>query len=87
MIYPVRLGLTLGIIWATSVFVLAIINKTSLTGIHYGKRFFNGVSSIYPACGSGKATDIAMCTAMAFGDTFSLGVLIGLIYNAIKIRV
>jgi hypothetical protein len=87
MIYPVRLGLTLGLIWATSVFLLAIINKTNLTGIHYAKRFFNGISSIYPACGSGKPADIAMCTAMAFGDTFSLGLFIGLIYNAIKIRV
>ena len=87
MIYPVRLGLTLGIIWAISVFLLAIINKTNLTGIRYAGEFFDGIGSIYPPCRSGKPRDIAMCTAMAFGDTFALGLIIGLLYNALRIRV
>ncbi len=88
MIYPVRLGLTLGIIWATCVFLLAIINRTNLTKFRYAQGFFDrALGSIYPPCRSGKPRDIAMCTAMAFGDTFALGLIIGLLYNALRIKV
>jgi hypothetical protein len=81
MIYSVRLGVTLGIIWAVSVFVLSYIASDMYAG-----PFFKGIASIYPGCHSPTLSGRAICAAAAFADSFSLGLLIGLIYNRLPIK-
>lgn len=82
MIYSVRLGVTLGILWALNVFLMPMM--TSIVNVG---PFYKAISTIYPGCQSGTFFGRILCTAAAFADLFSLGFLIGILYNRLPIRV
>jgi hypothetical protein len=86
MIHSVRLGVTLGLIWSLTVFVLSVVDTSVIKSLRYGGDFFDGIASIYPACKSKTMGGRVLCAVMAFADVFTLGVLIGVIYNALPIK-
>lgn len=77
----VRLGVTLGILWALNVFLMPMM--TSIINV---APFYKAISAIYPGCQSGSFGGRLLCTAAAFADLFSLGFLIGVIYNRLPIK-
>ena len=86
MIHSVRLGVTLGLIWSLTVFVLSVVDTGKMGFMHIGQAFFDGIAGIYPGCKSKTMGGRVLCAVMAFADVFTLGVLIGVIYNALPIK-
>ena len=76
-IYPLRLGITLGIIWGASVISLALVSSKN-----YGSFAFKLIKNLYTGC---SKNNILLCGFLGFIDAFIGGVLIGFIYNNINI--
>jgi hypothetical protein len=79
-IYPIRLGLTLGIIWGVSMILLAFISNKN-----FGSLFFNSISQIYIGCSKKNIFSKLFCGFLGFLDAFIGGILIALLYNSIPI--
>ena len=74
--------MTLGLLWAINVMLMPY--ATSIINVG---PFYKAISTIYPGCQSGTIFGRFICTAAAFGDLFSLGFLIGILYNRLPIKV
>ena len=79
MIHSIRLGVTLAIIWGINMFLLSFISRSN-----YGGVIFRAMQNAYPGCGNKDIQGQLMCLIMGSLDGFSLGLMIGLIYNALK---
>lgn len=79
MIQTVRLAVTLAIIWGINMLLLSLLSK-----VNYGGVIFQALRNAYPGCGNKTPEGIAMCVLMGALDGASLGLMIGLIYNALK---
>ncbi len=79
-IYSVRLGLTIGILWGLSVFLLALISDDN------NSLFFKMIESGYPGCNRETINGKLICGLMGFLDGFVGGLIIGLLYNNINIK-
>ena len=79
-IFPIRLGITLGIIWGTSIFLLSLFSNKK-----YGLLIFNSIADIYIGCSQKNLFSKLLCGILGFLDAFIGGILIGTIYNNIKI--
>ena len=75
-IHAIRLGLTLGLIFGISVFILSFIAPRN-----YGMVFFGLLEDVYIGCNRKTFIGKFLCGFMAFLDAFIGGVLIGYIYN------
>lgn len=75
-IHAIRLGLTLGLIFGISVFILSFIAPRN-----YGIVFFGLLEDVYIGCNRKTFIGKFLCGFMAFLDAFIGGVLIGYIYN------
>ena len=76
-IYPIRLGITFGIVWLILIMVLSMFKD-----FEYSRFVMNIMGKIYPKCDN----NIFMCMLFGFIDGFTWGVLIGFIYNTLKIN-
>ena len=81
-IMPVRLGLTIGILWGTGVLLLAICANHK-----YGSLIFKGLQEMYIGCDNRTKCGLLVCTLMGALDGFIGGALIGLLYNALPVYV
>lgn len=79
MIHTIRLSLTLGIIWGINMLLLSFLSR-----MNYGGVIFHAMQNAYPGCGNKSMQGQLMCLLMGCLDGFSLGLMIGLIYNALK---
>ena len=79
-LYPIRLGVTIGIIWGVSMILLALF-----TGKQYGSVLFKLVSQVYIGCSQKNILSKLICGLYGFIDGFITGALIALIYNYITI--
>jgi hypothetical protein len=79
MIHSIRLGVTLAIIWGINMFLLSFISRTN-----YGGVIFRAMENAYPGCGNKSIEGQLLCLVMGTLDGFCLGLIIGLIYNALK---
>lgn len=79
MIQTVRLAVTLAIIWGINMLLLSLLSK-----VNYGGVIFHALRNAYPGCGNKTPEGIVMCVLMGAIDGASLGLMIGLIYNALK---
>ena len=59
-IYSVRLGLTIGILWGLSVFLLALITNNN------NSLFFKMIESNYPGCNRKTMYGKLLCALMGF---------------------
>ena len=75
-VHPVRLGITIGLIWGLSVVLLALLAKYS-----YASLFFRMVQEVYAGCDHKTCLGIFICALFGFVDGFIGGALVGLIYN------
>ena len=64
-IYPIRLGLTLGIIWGVSMILLAF-----LTDKKFGSLIFNLISQVYIGCSQKNMFSKLFCGFLGFLDGF-----------------
>ena len=80
-LYPIRLGLTIGIIWGVSMILLAF-----LTDKKFGSLLFNLISQIYIGCSQKSILSKLFCGFLGFLDGFIAGVLIALLYNYMTIE-
>ena len=80
-IYTVRLGLTIGLLFGISIFLLVV-----LVDKNYGVLFFKMLEGVYPGCSRKDLFGKMMCGLMGFLDGFIGGILIGLIYNNLRIK-
>jgi hypothetical protein len=80
-IYVVRLGLTLGLIWGISIYLLSL-----LVDKNYGVLFFKILEDAYPGCSRKTCYGKLICGSMGFLDGFLGGILIGILYNNINIK-
>jgi len=79
MIYPIRLGITLGIIWGFTMLIFSLITN------NYGISMFNALAEVYLGCSKKNLFSKLLCGLWGFADAFILGILIGYIYNYIRI--
>lgn len=79
MLYTIRLGLTLAIIWGINMLALSFTSENN-----YGGIIFHAMKNAYPGCNNKDLKGHIMCMLMGASDGFSLGVMIGLIYNALQ---
>ena len=79
MIHTIRLALTLAIIWGINMLLLSLSSR-----INYGGVIFHAIQNVYPGCSNKNIQGQLMCLLMGCLDGFSLGLMIGLIYNALK---
>ena len=79
-IHPVRLGVTIGLIWCIAVVLLALVAKYS-----YAPLFFRLVQEMYIGCGFKTCLNVLVCALFGFADGFIGGALVGLIYNWLPI--
>ena len=80
-IYPIRLGITLGIIWGFCVLSLAFLaNK------EYGMPLFHMISQVYVGCSQKDTLSKFICGIMGFIDAFIFGIIIGYLYNFLSIK-
>ena len=71
-VYPVRLGVALGIVWGTCMLLLAeFANK------HYGMSFFGAFAKLYVGCGQKSFLSKLLCGVLGFLDAFVGGLLVG----------
>jgi hypothetical protein len=80
-ISPIRLGVTLGIIWGGSILILAFV-----TNRQYGSLLFNIISDVYIGCSKKNVITKFICGGLAFIDAFIGGVLIAVLYNYLPIN-
>ena len=80
-IYPVRLGVTIGILWGIIIFLFALLVNKKIKLL-----FFKVIEEVYPGCSSKTIFGPYMCGLMGFLDGFIGGLLIGLLYNNISIN-
>jgi len=80
-IYPVRLGLTIGILWSVIIFLFALLVNKKIELL-----FFKSIQELYPGCSSETIFGPYICGLMGFLDGFMGGLLIGLLYNNISIN-
>ena len=80
-LYPIRLGLTIGIIWGISMILLAFI-----TDKKFGSLLFNIISQVYIGCSQKNIFSKLLCGFFGFLDGFIAGVLIALLYNYLNIK-
>ena len=78
-INSVKLGITLGLIFGLSFFLLALVSNT------YGSGFFNVLKSVYPGCGTKTIWNKLTCGFLGGLDGLFFGLLIGVIYNNIPL--
>lgn len=79
MIHTVRLGLTLGIIWGINMLLLSFVSR-----VNYGGVIFRAMQNAYPGCSNKNIEGQLLCLIMGCLDGFSLGIIIGLVYNGLK---
>lgn len=79
MIQTIRLALTLAIIWGINMFLLSFLSH-----VNYGGVIFRAMQNAYPGCNNKDMKGQLMCLLMGCLDGFSLGLMIGIIYNALK---
>ena len=79
MIQSIRLALTLAIIWGINMFLLSFLSR-----VNYGGVIFRAMQNAYPGCSNKDMKVQLMCLLMGCLDGFSLGLMIGIIYNALK---
>ena len=79
MIHTIRLALTLAIIWGINMMLLSLFSR-----MNYGGVIFHAMENAYPGCSNKNIEGQLMCLLMGFLDGFSLGLMIGLIYNSLK---
>lgn len=79
MIHTIRLSLTLAIIWGINMLLLSLFSQ-----MNYGGVIFHAMRNVYPGCGNKNIQGQLMCLLMGSLDGFSLGLMIGLIYNALN---
>lgn len=79
MIYTIRLALTLAIIWGINMLALSLLSR-----VNYGGVIFHAIKTAYPGCGNKDIAGQLTCMLMGALDGFSLGLMIGLVYNALK---
>ena len=77
-IYPIRLGISFGLIWSICIFILSTFND-----FDYSKVIFNIISKMYPKC---NLNNISSCLLFGFLDGFIWGVLIGSFYKYLPIN-
>lgn len=80
-IYVIRLGLTLGLIFGISIFLLVLLAHKN-----YGILFFKILEGAYPGCSRDNLLGKFLCGFMGFLDGFLGGILIGYLYNNLKIN-
>ena len=80
-IYVVRLVLTIGLLYGISILLLLLIADKN-----YGVLFFKILEGAYPGCNRKDLRGKLMCGLMGFVDGFVGGILIGLIYNNLRIN-
>lgn len=79
--YPIRLGLTLGIIWGSSMLILAFLhNKT------YGSVLFGMMSNLYLGCHRDNILGKLTCGLLAFLDAFFGGFIFAHLYNYLPLK-
>ena len=79
-LYPIRLGITIGILWGVSMLLLALF-----TGREYGSVIFKLISKVYIGCSQKNILSKLVCGLYGFIDGFITGALIALLYNFIAI--
>ena len=80
-LYPIRLGITIGIFWGVSMILLALF-----TGKQYGSVFFKLISQVYIGCSQQNILSKLVCGLYGFIDGFITGALIALLYNYLTIE-
>lgn len=58
-----------------------------MKGAPFAGPFSTAVATIYPGCMAPTMSGRAICATAAFADLFALGLVIGLVYNRLPIRV
>ena len=79
-ILPVRLGVTLGVIWSLSVLLLSV-----MASYKWGSLFFRSIEDVYLGCSNKTVRGQIWCTVLGFADGFIAGCLIGVLYNNLPI--
>tara|TARA_Y100000385_G_C12643849_1_gene446577 strand:+ start:285 stop:527 length:243 start_codon:yes stop_codon:yes gene_type:complete len=77
-IYPIRLGVTFGLIYFLFILVLSKIDK-----LDYSKLVFSFISKMYPNC---NIDNITTCLLFGFIDGFIIGIVIGYLYKYLPIN-
>ena len=76
-IHPIKLGVSFGIIWSISVFIISFIfDKIPLI-------IFTMIKQVYPGCNNNSIINRIICLLFGFIDAFTGGYLIAFIYNNI----
>ena len=81
IIFPVRLGITIGILWSISLFIFSFIQDSN-----YAPLFFKMISQAYPGCSNKTIKNRLICALFGFLDGFIGGCIIALLYNNININ-
>ena len=79
--HPIRLGVTLGIVWGSCMLLLALF-----AGENYGISFLSAMSKLYIGCGQESLFSKLLCGVLGFLDAFVGGWLVGEVYNRLPIR-
>ena len=77
-LYPIRLGITIGLLWSIVILILSFMRE-----FKYSKMMINFISKLYPKC---NYNNIYICMVSGFIDGFIWGILIGVIYNNLPIN-
>ena len=80
-VYPVRLGLALGIVWGTCMLLLAVFANKD-----YGMSLFGAMTKLYIGCGQKDLLSKLLCGVLGFLDAFVGGWLVGEIYNRLPLK-
>ena len=80
IIFPVRLGITIGILWSISLFIFTFLQEGN-----YAPLFFKMISEAYPGCNNKTLLNRLICALLGFIDGFIGGCIIALLYNNINI--
>lgn len=80
-VYVVRLGLTIGIVYGVSLWLLALLTRKTYAGV-----LFRLLEGVYPGCNRTTQLGKFLCGSMAFLDGFLGGVLFAIVYNMLPIN-
>ena len=80
-VYPIRLGVTIGIVWGTCMLLLAVFANKG-----YGMSLFSAITKLYIGCGQKDFFSKLLCGVLGFLDGFVGGWLVGEIYNRLPLK-
>tara|TARA_Y100000817_G_scaffold289493_1_gene259509 strand:+ start:164 stop:415 length:252 start_codon:yes stop_codon:yes gene_type:complete len=80
-VYPVKLGVTLGIVWGTCMLFLALFSSK-----YYGMSLFSAMTKLYTGCSQKNIFAKLLCGAFGFVDAFVGGWLVGEVYNRLPLK-